>query len=60
MTPGNNRQRGRRVRQYLPRTTDMTTVSQDQLDAIAAELNSRPRQTLGFKAPSEALAEQLQ
>jgi IS30 family transposase len=38
----------------------MTTVSQDQLDTIAAELNSRPRQTLGFKTPSEALAELLQ
>ena len=35
------------------------TASQDDLDGIAAELNGRPRQTLGFKTPSEALAEVL-
>jgi cyclopropane fatty-acyl-phospholipid synthase-like methyltransferase len=32
---------------------------QAALDAIAAELNGRPRQTLGFKTPSEVLAETL-
>ena len=34
-------------------------VTQDRLDAIAAELNSRPRQTLGFQTPSQVLAEAL-
>jgi hypothetical protein len=34
-------------------------MSQAALDAIAAELNGRPRQTLGFKTPLEALAEAL-
>jgi transposase, IS30 family len=34
-------------------------VTQDRLDAIAAELNGRPRQTLGFKTPSQALAEAM-
>ena len=33
--------------------------SQDDFDAIADQLNTRPRQTLGFKTPSEALAEVL-
>jgi IS30 family transposase len=37
----------------------MRDYSQDDLDAIAAELNGRPRQTLGFKTPSEALTEVL-
>jgi len=45
--------------QYLPRTTDMRSLTQDALDAIAAELNGRPRQTLGFMSPSEALNEAL-
>jgi IS30 family transposase len=34
-------------------------LTQGRLDAIAAELNGRPRQTLRFKTPSEVLAEAL-
>jgi IS30 family transposase len=34
-------------------------LTQTDLDQIAAELNDRPRQTLGFKTPSQALAEVL-
>jgi IS30 family transposase len=37
----------------------MRDYTQADLDAIAAELNGRPRQTLGFKTPSEALTEVL-
>jgi IS30 family transposase len=37
----------------------MRDYSQSDLDSIAAELNGRPRQTLGFKTPSEALTEAL-
>jgi IS30 family transposase len=37
----------------------MRDYCQDDLDAIAAELNGRPRQTLGFKTPSEALNKAL-
>ena len=47
------------LRQYLPRHVSMRDFSQVDLDCIAAELNGRPRQTLGFKTPSEALAEVL-
>jgi IS30 family transposase len=43
------------LRQYLPRTTDLRRFSQADLDRIAAELNGRPRQILGFKPPSQAL-----
>jgi IS30 family transposase len=32
-------------------------MSQDELDTIAAELNGRPRQTLGWRSPSEVFAE---
>ncbi len=47
------------LRQYLPRRVDFRTLTQDDFDAIAQELNERPRQTLGFKTPSQALAEVL-
>ena len=56
---GSNENTNGLLRQYLPRTVDMRTVTQDELDAIAAKLNRRPRQTLGFQSPSEALAEVL-
>jgi IS30 family transposase len=47
------------VRQYLPRTADLRRFSQADLDRIAAELNGRPRQILGFQTPSQILAEAL-
>jgi IS30 family transposase len=47
------------LRQYLSRGADLGQLDQVALDAIAAELNGRPRQTLGFKTPSQALAEAL-
>ena len=45
------------LRQYLPRSLDFGTVTDAQLDAIAAELNERPRQTLGWMTPSEKFSE---
>jgi IS30 family transposase len=56
---GSNENTNGLLRQYLPRTVSMRDYSQADLDEIAAELNGRPRQTLGFKTPSEALAEVL-
>jgi IS30 family transposase len=56
---GSNENTNGLLRQYLPRHVRFHDYSQDDLDSIAAELNGRPRQTLGFKTPSEALTEVL-
>ena len=56
---GSNENTNGLLRQYLPRRLDFRTLTQADFDAIARELNERPRQTLGFKTPSQALAEVL-
>jgi IS30 family transposase len=56
---GSNENTNGLLRQYLPRTVNMRVYNQTHLDAIADKLNTRPRQTLGFKTPSQALAEAL-
>ena len=56
---GSNENTNGLLRQYLPRRLDFRTLTQTDLDAIAKELNDRPRQTLNYKTPSQALAEAL-
>jgi IS30 family transposase len=46
----------RLLRQYLPKGQSMGHLTQDDLDAIAARLNSRPRKTLDFDTPADRLA----
>ena len=43
------------LRQYMPMGIDLSTFSQVQLDAIAAELNERPRKTLDWDSPANGL-----
>jgi transposase, IS30 family len=56
---GSNENTNGLLRQYFPKRTEIAHYTQAELDAVAAELNGRPRQTLGFKSPSQALDEVL-
>lgn len=41
------------LRQYLPKGSDLSGFTQEDLDAIARKLNTRPRKSLGFKCPAQ-------
>ncbi|SDY93486.1 Integrase core domain-containing protein [Modestobacter sp. DSM 44400] len=56
---GTNENTNGLLRQYFPKGTDLSRWSSAELDAVAAGLNSRPRKTLGWKTPDEALHEHV-
>jgi IS30 family transposase len=51
---GTNENTNRLLRQYLHKNADLATFSQDELNAVAAKLNHRPRRVLGWTTPAEA------
>ena len=54
-----NENTNRLIREYLPKSMDLATVTQEELDFVLDRLNSRPRKVLGYQTPAERLAQNL-
>jgi transposase, IS30 family len=56
---GTSENTNRLLRQYLPKKSDLSKYGQQDLDAIALKLNSRPRKTLAYRTPADTLAQTI-
>jgi IS30 family transposase len=56
---GSNENTNGLLRQYFPKGKSLARITQAELDAVAAELNGRPRKTLGFRTPAAILSERF-
>jgi IS30 family transposase len=56
---GSNENTNGLLRQYFPKGTSLGAFTQEQLDAVAEKLNTRPRKTLGYRTPADTLAASL-
>jgi IS30 family transposase len=57
---GTNENTNGLLRQYFPKGTDLSRWSNEEIQAVAAAINGRPRKTLGWRTPAEAFEEHLQ
>lgn len=57
---GTNEYHNGLIRRYLPKKTDFSTLTQQELDEIVEEINNRPRKCLGFYTPKEVFLRELQ
>ena len=56
---GSNENTNGLLRRFMPKGTDLSHVRQTWLNDVAALMNNRPRKTLGWRTPAEAMAEEI-